>query len=775
MRIRLLVYAAVGLFLIGLPGAAGARSPEAICQRALQDYQVALQSYQDGLFDPAFAGFESYILHCPLGDYVGQANYVLADMLAQQGRWDKALAHVKAALRHSLTPSLRPPAYFLGARCALQLKRPDLAQTYLQEAVKANAPSDIKAPALYWLGELAFEQQRYDDAKRFYVSSLEEAPEGEYAAHAHYALGFIAQQAGDIDAALQAFAAFLKLAPKHASATRVRFVQADLQRQKGDLKAASAAFKTLAQTLSGEMQEESLFRWAELAYELKQYAESQTAYQQLIDAFPQSQRLPASLYGLGWSALRQEKCQAALTPWEQFVALPGESVAPEQALEVRYHLGLCYLDGQDEASARRHLREVALSDGDTAEQRQAVLKVAAMAYRAGDFDEAITFYTRALSTVEEADAPRLHFLLGESYQTQGDTEAAISHWRQALSGSTEQPFYAAALQRLGRAYAAQRDWPQAIAHLRRLWDDFPDFPERSAVALELAQAYSQTNDCEAALPFFAFLAASAPKQAALSGVRHRHAACLFATARYQETAALLAPLLGPEQNGPADPVDPALLYTLGQSQMELQEWDAAITAFTRLQSDFPEHPLRVAMLPRLAYALEQVGRPGDALDAWQAHTQSDTGQDAAARLRLRLHMGRLALQAKRFEAALELLPQRRDVEAADMAAETLFWRAEAHYHLQQWDAAKQSYQALLQDQEAARWADAARLRLGAVYEQQREWDLALETYRQVRDTAADAAMIANAERRIAAIEAGLVRSRPQSPSAPDKTSPSSEG
>ena len=760
MRIRLLVYAAVGLFMIGLPGAAGARSPEAICQSALQDYQVALQAYQDGLFDPAFAGFESYILHCPLGDYVGQANYVLADMLAQQGRWNKALAHVKAALRRSLTPVLRPHAYFLGARCALQLKRPDLAQTYLQEAADAKAPRDIKAPSLYWLGELAFQQQRYDDAKRFYVRSLEEAPEGEYAAHAHYSLGFIAQQAGDIDTALYAFAAFLRLAPNHASALRVRFVQADLQRQKGDLKEASEAFKTLSQTLSGEMREESLFRWAELAYELKQYAESQAAYQQLIDAFPQSQRLPASLYGLGWSALRQEQCQAGLTPWERFVASPGEGVAPEQALEVRYHLGLCYLDGQEEASARRHLRQVALSDGDTAEQRQAVLKVAAMAYRAGDFDEAITFYTRALSTVEEARAPRLHFLLGESYQAQGDAEAAISHWRQALSGSMDLPFYAAALQRLGRAHAAQRDWPQAIDHLRRLWDGFPDFPERSTVAMELAQAYSQTNDCEAALPFFAFLAASAPKQAALPGVRHRHAACLFAAARYEETAALLAPLSGPD---PAHPVDPTLLYTLGQAQMELQQWAAAIDAFTRLQSDFPEHPLRAAMLPRLAYALEQVGRPGDALDAWQTYTQSDTEQDAAARLRLRLHMGRLALQSQRFEAALELLPQRRDVEAANMAAETLFWRAEAHYHLQQWDAAKQRYQVLLQDQEAARWSDAARLRLGAVYEQQREWDLALETYRKVRDTAADAAMIANAERRIAAIEAGLVRSRPQSP------------
>jgi hypothetical protein len=70
---------------------------------------------------------------------------------------------------------------------------------------------------------------------------------------------------------------------------------------------------------------------------------------------------------------------------------------------------------------------------------------------------------------------------------------------------------------------------------------------------------------------------------------------------------------------------------------------------------------------------------------------------------------------------------------------------------------------------------AARLRLGAVYEQQQEWDLALETYRTLRDTATDAEIIANAERRIAAIEAGLVRSRPNTTPPPGQTPPSSEG
>ncbi len=185
------------------------------------------------------------------------------------------------------------------------------------------------------------------------------------------------------------------------------------------------------------------------------------------------------------------------------------------------------------------------------------------------------------------------------------------------------------------------------------------------------------------------------------------------------------------------------------------------------------------MLPRLAYALEHIERPGEALDIWQAHVQSETEIDPAARLRLQLYMGRLALRAKRFQEALVLLPEMREITATELVAETLFWRAEAHYGLQQWEVAKAQYQALVKRQERGYWGDAAQLRLGTVYEQQQEWDLALETYRALRDTTTDGEMIASAKRRIAAIEAGLVRSRPRTPR-PDagdkpKTPPSSEG
>lgn len=763
---------AAGLLLSGpqSPVHAQAQDPTAGCQLALKDYRVALQSYQDGLFDPAFAGFESYILHCPLGPYVGQAHYLLAEMLAAQTQCGKALPHIKEALSQSLAPALRPHVLFLGTRCALQLKRQALARTYLLDTVVTEAPSEIKAPAFYWLGELAFQQKDDDNAQRNYEWALQEAPRGPYAAHAHYSLGFIAQRRGDIPAALRAFDAFIDLAPTHRLADRVRFTRADLLRQHGQLQQSMAAFQTLSTTLVGGMQEESLFRWAELAYELKRYDEAQTAYRQLIETFPQSQRLSASLYGLGWIALKQSQCDAATTPWERFITLQPNDITPAQVREVHYHLGICYIELGDHQRAQQHFRQVATTGEDSMEQREAVIKLAALAYQANDYDEAISFYTRALTTAEADRAPHFHFLLGESYQAIGERDQAVTHWQQVLTGSPDLPFYPQALDRLGRAAIARRDWEQAIPMLRRLWDDFPNFPQRSTVALGLAQSYGQSNQCEAALPFYTFLAASTQYGTALKELRHSHAACLFSLARYPEVVALLAPLLAPDHTGP---VEPSLLYSLGQAYMELEQFEGAIPPFTRLQTEFPEHPFSQSMLPRLAYAFEQTGQPEEALVAWQSHMQQAIRIDETDRLRLQLHMGRLALQARRFDDALTLLPETHEMPVAELAAETSFWRAEVHYEQQQWDVAKHQYTELLEHDEASHWGMAARLRLGAVYEQQQEWDLALDAYRKLRDTATDAEIIANAERRIAAIEAGLVRQRHPKPPQPSATTPKS--
>jgi TolA-binding protein len=213
---------------------------QASCKNALQDYRVAVQTYQDGLFDPAIAGFDAYLKQCPDGQYAGQAHYVLATIYAKRSESAKVLPHVQKALSHQLDAKARPQALWLGAQSALQVGKPEVARDYLHEVATANVGSSLKAPAFYWLGELAYRQQDVEAAQRYYQRAVEEAPTGPYAPHAYYSLGWLARQRGETQAALDAFNTFLQVAPKHEFATQVRFARADLLRETGDIKAAAA-------------------------------------------------------------------------------------------------------------------------------------------------------------------------------------------------------------------------------------------------------------------------------------------------------------------------------------------------------------------------------------------------------------------------------------------------------------------------------------------------------------------------------------------------------
>jgi tetratricopeptide (TPR) repeat protein len=745
--------------LVVLPALAHA---QAQCGTVLQDYQVALRAYQDGLFDPALIGFDRYLRDCPQGEQALPAHYLIAEMLFKQNRCAEALTHAQEVIRHTPVVELRPQALLLALQCALQLDRLAVAQTYVQQVLDSQAPGEVKTAALYWAGEIALRQQHYDAARRFYQQVMQSQQASAYALPARYALAWLARQQGDAAAALTAFTTFLQLAPHHELAPQARFARADLLREVGRLEEAAVAFRQLAEEAPSGTRDEALFWWAETAYQLGRYGEAASAYQRLLTTYPQSTRVAESLYGLGWAAVRQRQCAAAVQPWEQL--LQRQPAFP-QALEVRYELGVCYLQLQHDATARAHLQQVLATEAAATYHQDALLKLAALAYRAQDYAQAVQYYTRALASAKEEEAFRLHYLLGESYAALGEDTQAMAHWQHVLKGSSTLPFYAQTLYRLGSAYVSQQAWPQAIAILQRLWTAFPEFPQRLQVAQALAQAYRSAQQCQEALPLYETLVKTAEQVADQQALLKGHVACLFQLERYAEVVKRVAPRLRHERR---DALDASLLYTLGQAYMQLRQFREALEPFTRLQQHFPDSPLVTAMAPRFAFALEQENRRAEALAVWQAYLQHGPIADETEQQRLQLHVGHLALQLEQWDVALAFLAPARGALVPAMAAESLFWSGEVYLQRQQWELAQQVYQELLDRYRAeSHWTALAHLRLGTLYEKQQEWEQALQAYQASLATTTDAEVAANARRRIAAIAAGRVapHKAPAAPSA----------
>ena len=738
------------LWLVGLPSQ-GRGAAQTDCQEGLQDYRVALKSYEDGLFDPAIASFEAYLRRCPGGEYTTQTHYLLGTIYYQRQHFPEALRHVLQVLSSSTHTNLHPPAALLAGQAHLQLGQPEKAQAYLQWAATAGVPAEVRQAAWYWLGEIAFQQQQYDEARGHYQRLLSEHHTGLYAIQAYYSLGWLARQRGDAPAALEAFTAFLKLAPKHEFAPQVRFIQAELLRETTKLPEAAEAFKQLAQSSSESLRDEALFWWAETVNQQGRYNEARTLYQRLVTEYPQSTRVTDSLYGWGWTAIQQHQCATAVPPWERLLQ---QDPAFPQALTIHYQLGVCYIQLEQPAKTREHLQRVVDTGEATPYFHDALGRLATIAFAQHEYADAIRYYTRLLPLATQEEVARLHYMLGEAYAALGKHDEALEHWQQVHAGHQPTSLQAQALYRISSAYVRQQAWEKALPILRQLWENFPAFPERSTIALQLAQAYSATQQCGEALMVYDALIDTAAAIGEQRLARIAKAFCLFELGRYTEVTQILSSLLSAH---PSVPVEAQELYVFGQAHMQLRQYDEALVAFTLLQQRFPTDALTAAAEPSLAFLLERAGHHGDALTVWRTYLRRDQGRGQENLPQFQLHAGRLAFKEGHFTEALDYLAPVRETAAGAFAAEALFWSGEVYFQQQQWDLARQVYQELLDRyMTEQQWSALARLRLGMIYEQYQEWEHALRAYQLLLTMTTDAEVMAHARQRIAAIEAGRV-------------------
>lgn len=753
--------AVVALGRLGfLPDAKAQNVP--VCIVAQQDYQVALQSYQDSLFEPAMAGFEGYLQKCPGGENTPQAHYFLADILHKQENFVGALHHVTQSLALPLISDLLPHALLLAAQTSRQLGQLEQAEIYFKLVLDATASAQVRSLALYWLGELASQQQRYTDALVYYRRAVDIQPRNDYAVYAQYALGWTYRRLGDVPAALKAFSSFLALSPRHEQARQARFVRAVLLRETGQLEDAKAAFAELADEAPDNMLDEIRFWWAETAYQLEAYAEAARLYQGLVTLHPHSSRIEASLYGWGWAEVRQNRCASARQPWE---ALLQQAPRFSHAVEIHYQLGMCYVQLGLPQLARQHLLAVVASASKSSQRHDATLKLASLAFQNKRYDEAIRYYSTALATSQNEARGELYYLLGESYAALGQQTDAIEQWQRVLTHATQASLRASALYRIGQSYIEQKIWHQAIAVLHQLWDEFPNFEDRPAVAAYLVKAYQGIGQCADALPYYdVMVATSAEPQTSLSVISAK-AMCLYESKRYQEVVQLLAPQMTSEVNGFPDPL---MLYVLGQAYLHLQQDDAAVMPLSLLQQNFSQHALTKAAEPLLANALERLKRRKEALVIWQVFLQREPFVDLQKAAMLRLHIGRLALQEALWAEALDVLAPVRQSALPSLAVEALFWSAEVYLRQQQWELALQVYQRLIDtyaDAAVLRWRTLAKFRIGVIYEHQQDWEGALRIYRALQATTTDREVRLNVQQRIAAIQAGRV-DHPQPPPLP---------
>jgi tetratricopeptide (TPR) repeat protein len=280
--------------------------------------------------------------------------------------------------------------------------------------------------------------------------------------------------------------------------------------------------------------------------------------------------------------------------------------------------------------------------------------------RQGNAHAASAERTAAVAAYEEAARlqprdPTPYLRLAQVYLDWGRVDEALAALSEAERlGAGEAG--GVGLARLSVAvHAARADWPAVVEHAQQLLGIAPaDGPARHA----LARAYVELGEWDAARAEYGALLRADPADAlaherlgALS-LGDDPAAIQHLFAAGTDLAERLLAALG-EVGAAEDAVYASAL--LGQVLFEEQEWALAARLFERALSDNPGYPDAHAYL---GYALEQMGRPGEARPHLRRAVALAPGS-AVAHTFLGLHYDRLgdapAARAE-FEAAYDLDP-----------------------------------------------------------------------------------------------------------------------
>ena len=149
----------------------------------------------------------------------------------------------------------------------------------------------------------------------------------------------------------------------------------------------------------------------------------------------------------------------------------SEKIAFEQLTQISRQKS----DGADKAELAEAYRQLNKKRGGTVAGEIAGLKYADACYNAGDYENAITAYQKALSDFKGNDFLEIMALngLAYTYEAAGDYGRAITTFKQIVD-NPHAPIKDKALFNLGRMYERQGDTSNSREMFKRIISDYPD-------------------------------------------------------------------------------------------------------------------------------------------------------------------------------------------------------------------------------------------------------------------------------------------------------------
>jgi TolA-binding protein len=683
---------------------------ERAAQAALEGGEPAIARSLAGSFATKFPG-------SPLK---AQVRLIEARAAAQTGNPKEAAAILESLLKpgadasggQESSPASGAPDFAQAARYELAAAYRTLGQAARSEAILAEVAKSANAPiaadASFLLGQGHLDAGRLAQAIAPLEHYLAAKPAGDVADFALAHLVTAQLGLGQLDAACKTLADLTKRFPHSKALAPTRLRAAETALAARQADRAIELFRLVAGT----------------GTEQTQAKQSGAAPGDLVD-------LPLRIRGLagqGNALLQLGKPADAAAAFAALLELaPGDPIAPEIAF------------------ARGRALEAAHQP---AEALRAYLSILERFAKSDQAPQAALAHARLLDkTGRHADA-------AHGFERLFSDRAALERLQAAGVGPDS------LLMEWGRALLDCEKTADADRIFTRVLDEYPDSRLAAEARLNLAESANASHNHAEVVR----LLTPVVKSAARSTDTNRNSSAKSQAGQDS----------GPDSPA-ADPLRrllPSVLYRLGRTQVEINDWTAAVATLDRLLTEFPESPYRREALYLRAESAFQTGDAADAesrfsaflkepsstsdakglihgvrlkrihcwivlkrwKDALEGATALKSGlpanDPAAAELNFAtgqalLGLGRLAEARTAFQTVVDAHP------GAEMEARALLMCGETHFHQEHFQEALRIFLKVDILYDAPRWQAASLLEAGKVYERLDQWADAAETYERL--------------------------------------------
>jgi TolA-binding protein len=365
-------------------------------------------------------------------------------------------------------------SYMRGRALEADGKSADAAAAY-QTTLAKYGQSTHAAHAALQLARVLQKQSKFDEAIAAYEDVAKRFPNSTQLDVVLYEWAWALQQQGQEAEAQKVFNRLATQFPDSALMSEATInVSESLYQSKQFQEVLSRLVPLLKRDLPPQVREAALYRIGRTQVELGAWSEVRTAFDQLVQEFPQSRLRREAVF---WAAEAERQMGQPKSAIERLAKLIAEPVAPEP------WLGTAYLRMAQAHGEQKHWKEMLATIELLRKQFPKYELMNVAEYHAGRalqnlarFDEAREAYRRGVAGRSDENAAQCQFMIGETLFHQKRFQEALREFLKVEILYAFPQWQAGALLEAGKCHESLEEWARATETYNRILEKYPKTP-----------------------------------------------------------------------------------------------------------------------------------------------------------------------------------------------------------------------------------------------------------------------------------------------------------